>query len=536
MATIKHIKSRNANYSNALDYLLFQHNEGTMKPVLDDMGRKLLREEFYIDGLNCDPMSFDKDCELTNKQFHKNNKKAEIKSHHYIISFDPADATNYGLSGEKAQSLCLELAKKLFPGYQALIVTHTDGNNRSGNIHTHIVINSVRKYSVEREEYMSQPHDHEAGFKHRSTNLFLQHLQKEVMSMCEREGLHQVDLLSPATKKITQQEYMAQRTGQKKLNELNNKIIADGFTPTTTVYQTQKQFLRDAIDECSSIAKSFEDFQSLLLEKYNISVIESRGLYRYLHPESDKRTTEKSLGSHYGKQYLKQLFGNSGQIKTTNIRNTDSVTVEDYQRDSIMILYYKSQLRLVVDLQTNVKAMQNQAYAQKMKITNLQQMAKTIIYVQENGFDTHQDLKAKLSAESTKLSEAQERLSTLTAELKAVNEQIHFIGQYQKHKRIYSAFLKSNNKKNFRQEHSAEINAYEKARKWIAGHLADEQFNSLAVLKERKTQLQERIQKEKKLIHSQKEYFRDLKTADSNVSEILYKNDKQKQKSTEPEL
>lgn len=156
MATIKHIKSRNVNYSNALDYLLFQHNEGTMKPVLDDMGRKLLREEFYMDGLNCDPMSFDKDCDLTNKQFHKNNKKDEIKSHHYIISFDPADVTDYGLTGEKAQTLCLELARKLFPGYQALIVTHTDGNNHSGNIHTHIVINSVRKHSVEREEYMRQ--------------------------------------------------------------------------------------------------------------------------------------------------------------------------------------------------------------------------------------------------------------------------------------------------------------------------------------------------------------------------------------------
>ena len=59
MAIIKHIKSRNANYSDALEYLLFQHNEKTGKPVLDDSGRKLLREEFYMDGLHCDPMSFD---------------------------------------------------------------------------------------------------------------------------------------------------------------------------------------------------------------------------------------------------------------------------------------------------------------------------------------------------------------------------------------------------------------------------------------------------------------------------------------------
>ena len=33
---------------------------------------KWLRKEFYMDVLNCDPMSFDKKCELTNAHFHKN--------------------------------------------------------------------------------------------------------------------------------------------------------------------------------------------------------------------------------------------------------------------------------------------------------------------------------------------------------------------------------------------------------------------------------------------------------------------------------
>ena len=45
----------------------------------------------HMDGLNCDPMSFDKECELTNAHFHKNKKREDIKSHHYIISYDPAD-------------------------------------------------------------------------------------------------------------------------------------------------------------------------------------------------------------------------------------------------------------------------------------------------------------------------------------------------------------------------------------------------------------------------------------------------------------
>lgn len=154
MAIVKHIKNRNANYSAAINYLLFEHDEKTGKKIVDESGRSILRKEFYMDGLNCDPMSFDKECELTNAHFHKNKKREDVKSHHYIISYDPADVTENGLTGERAQTISLELAKQMFPGYQALVVTHTDGHNESGNIHTHIVINSVRKTAVERQPYI----------------------------------------------------------------------------------------------------------------------------------------------------------------------------------------------------------------------------------------------------------------------------------------------------------------------------------------------------------------------------------------------
>lgn len=245
MAIVKHIKSRNANYSDALDYLIFQHDESTGKMILDEFNRPLRRDELYMDGLNCNPDTFDVECYECNEHFKKNRSKSEIKSHHYIISYDPADAIECDLTGEKAQALSLELAKKIFPGYQALIVTHTDGHNGSGNIHTHIVINSVRKNTVKRESYMTQPHDHEAGYKHRSTNKFLDYFKKEIMDMCIQEGLHQIDLLSPAETKVPQAEYMAQKSGQKKLEETNKKIIADGLKPTATTFQTQKQELRN---------------------------------------------------------------------------------------------------------------------------------------------------------------------------------------------------------------------------------------------------------------------------------------------------
>ena len=110
--------------SEYLRNLLFEHDEKTGKKIVDESGRSILRKELYMDGLNCDPMSFDKECELTNAHFHKNKKREDIKSHHYIISYDPADVTENGLTGERAQAISLELAKQMFPGYQALVVTH----------------------------------------------------------------------------------------------------------------------------------------------------------------------------------------------------------------------------------------------------------------------------------------------------------------------------------------------------------------------------------------------------------------------------
>ena len=118
MAIVKHIKSRNANYSAAINYLLFEHDEKTGKKIVDESGRSILRKEFYMDGLNCDPMSFDKECELTNAHFHKNKKREDIKSHHYIISYDPADVKTEKIISLRKNSAWLRKRKQIiFGGY-----------------------------------------------------------------------------------------------------------------------------------------------------------------------------------------------------------------------------------------------------------------------------------------------------------------------------------------------------------------------------------------------------------------------------------
>ena len=52
MATFKHISSKNADYGAAEQYLTFEHEEFTMKPVLDETGRLIPREDYRLSTLN----------------------------------------------------------------------------------------------------------------------------------------------------------------------------------------------------------------------------------------------------------------------------------------------------------------------------------------------------------------------------------------------------------------------------------------------------------------------------------------------------
>ena len=108
MATIKHISSKNADYGAAEAYLTFEHDEFTMKPTLDEAGRLIPRQDYRLDTLNCGEEDFALSCIRANLRYGKNSKREDIKSHHYIISFDPRDAADNGLTVDRAQALgCL---------------------------------------------------------------------------------------------------------------------------------------------------------------------------------------------------------------------------------------------------------------------------------------------------------------------------------------------------------------------------------------------------------------------------------------------
>ena len=546
MAVIKHIASKNADYGESERYLIFQHNEYTQKPVLDENGHMILRDEYYLDGLNCDPFTFASECQELNSYYHKNQNFNEIKSHHYIISFDPKDRDEYGLTGERAQQLGLTFAKKNFPGHQALICTHTDGHNESGNIHVHIVINSIRKYDVPEEPFMEYACESKAGYKHHLSTAYLAHLKQEVMDMCQKEGLHQVDLLTPAERKITEKEYWAQRRGQKKLDKFNQKMREDGITPKETKYQTEKQFLRDAIDNAAGIAKSPEEFSKILEEKYRIIFKISRGRYSYLHPDRKKYVTGRNLGTRYEEDFLMKTFMENTKLLSKEKENVQEQPVSDtatnlqqaLSSDSSQIpvpfIFIKSDLRLVIDLQTCIKAQQSEAYAQKVKLTNLKQMAQTVAYIQEHGYDTRADFNTALTNAESQTSLARKKMKDTEQQLKNVNEQIHFTGQYLAYKDLYAQYRRSHNRNKFLtvylkgsipfyEEHKAELSLYETALRVLKEKSNGQKLPSMKSLYQEKDRLTELREVQRSDFYSHRDQERELKTVDANIDMILGK-------------
>ena len=527
MAILKHIASKNADYGETQRYLMFQYNEDTMKPILDENGRLIPREEYYLDGINCDSFTFDMECKELNAQYRKNQTFDEIKSHHYILSFDPKDTEESGLTGERAQQLGLEYARKNFPGHQALVCTHTDGHNQSGNIHVHIVINSLRKHDVERQDFMERPCDSRAGYKHHLTNDYLSSLKQDVMDLCHREQLHQVDLLSPAERKVTDREYHAQRRGQKKLDTLNREMTAGGITPRKTKFETQKDFLRNAIEEAAASARSLEEFQKQLLDNYHISLKISRRRFSYLHPERGKYITGRNLGTRYEKEYLLSVWEKNSkchQNLSPEPDTSDKPSAFANQNDLPAFVFIKSELRLVIDLQNCAKAQANSSYARKVRLSNLQQMAKTVAYIQEHGYDTEDDLKAAFDEAQAQTTEMRKTLRSTEKKLREVNEQIHYTGQYLANKSVYREFLNCKNKKKFQLEHQTEITLYETARKILKEHSEDGKLPSMKLLKAEKEKLAARKSSQYEAYRNLREYEKELHIVQTNIDTFLGKD------------
>ena len=468
MATLKHINSKNADYGAAEQYLLFEHDEFTMKPVLDETGRLIPREDYRLSTLNCGGEDFAVACMRANLRYGKNQRREDVKSHHYIISFDPRDGPDNGLTVDRAQELGEQFCKEHFPGHQALVCTHPDGHNHSGNIHVHIVINSLRIEEVPFLPYMDRPADTKAGCKHRCTDAALRYFKSEVMEMCHREGLYQIDLLNGSKERITEREYWAAKKGQLALDKENAVREAAGQPTKPTKFETDKAKLRRTIRQALSQAGSFDEFSSLLLRE-GVTVKESRGRLSYLTPDRTKPITARKLGDDFDKAAVLALLTQNAHRaaeQTTAIPEYPHTQKERLREEkTAKTAPADNTLQRMVDREAKRAEGKGVGYDRWASLHNLKQMAATHNFLMENELLDLDKLDAAVESSRKALSEARESLRGIEQSISDKKSLRKVVNDYRRTRPTIDAHKKLSGRKaeNYRQSHEAEFIIYEAA-------------------------------------------------------------------------
>ena len=185
------------------------------------------------------------------------------------------------------------------------------------------------------------------------------------------------------------------------------------------------------------------------------------------------------------------------------------------------MLFIQSDLKLVTDLQTCIKAQVSRAYKQKIQLSNLQMLAHTVAFVQENHLGTPEELDQKRKIALKQLTQAEDNLRSTKEELRQVNERIHYTGQFLATKDTFRQMLNANNKGKFRNEHAAEINLYQKARDILRSYTPEGKFPSLKSLQARKTELLKLQKAQSVELENMRKNERTISIAAQNVRYIL---------------
>ena len=535
MATLKHINSKNADYGAAEQYLLFEHDEFTMKPVLDETGRLIPREDYRLSTLNCGGEDFAVACMRANLRYGKNQRREDVKSHHYIISFDPRDGPDNGLTVDRAQALGEKFCAEHFPGHQALVCTHPDGHNHSGNIHVHIVINSLRIEEVPFLPYMDRPADTKAGCKHRCTDAALRYFKSEVMEMCHREGLYQIDLLNGSKERITEREYWAAKKGQLALDKENAAREAAGQPTKPTKFETDKAKLRRTIRQALSQASSFDEFSSLLLRE-GVTVKESRGRLSYLTPDRTKPITARKLGDDFDRAAVLAVLEQNAARATEK-----AAAIPEYPRHgkngiqptkAPQTAPKQDGVQRLVDIEQKLAEGKGRGYERWATMHNLKQMAATLNVYQEYGFTSPEQLEAAVDTAYQEMRQTSGELKALETKLQGKKELQRQVLAYAKTKPARDGLKAQKSEKAraaYRQANESDFIIAEAAARYFKAH----GITKLPARKALQAEIEQLISEKDGLYntyHEQKQRFKELQTVKRNIDQILRREEPHRRK------
>lgn len=361
------------------------------------------------------------------------------------------------VSPEKAHEIGKQFADEWLKGKYEYVIAT---HIDKGHCHNHIIFNAVN--FIDYHSYRSN----------KRTYRELRQLSDEI---CKEHGL---SVIPPSQNKgMDYKEYTEAKRGT-----------------------SWKQKLRQTIDRLVITAKDWDEFLKLMQEAgYEIKP----GKYISFRAEGQERFTRaKTIGENYTEERLKE------RIAGRNPRKQRMQT----ERKGIS---------LIIDIQNSIKAQESKGYAHWAKIHNLQEAARTINYLTENGLLRYADLEAKVEDIRSSYERTGKELITVEARLREVQPLIKNISNYHRLKPVYEAYQRAKDKAAFRSSHEAELVIFEAARSTLLAIQGDAKLPSLKSLRaehEQLTQEQQRLYEERANLKRQVNQINNIKV---NVDSYL---------------
>ena len=216
-------------------------------------------------GVNCDAENAKQEFSAIKQIW---NKKDGVQAHIIIQSFKGKEC-----NAEQANKIGKELADRIATGYQAVVYTHTD--SEGGNIHNHIIINSVSL---------------ENGKKLNGHGL-LDRVRETSNELSRKYGLSVIGD-KKAELRYTQAEHGMAKKGQ----------------------QSWKDEIREVVDSAKKVCRDMDEFRQEL-GKYGVQIT-YRGADKkitYTHPNGRKVRAAR-LGESYTREEIEKALNESKPV------------------------------------------------------------------------------------------------------------------------------------------------------------------------------------------------------------------------------
>ena len=191
---------------------------------------------------------------------------------------------------------------------------------------------------------------------------------------------------------------------------------------------------------------------------------------------------------------------------------------------------------MLIDIQARMQEINSPGFEHWAKIFNLKEMAKTVMYLQENNLTDLGELEKACDAASQKFCDLSDQIKDAEQRMKDISELQRHIGTYSKTREVYAQYRKLTGRKQtkFYEQNSREIEDCKEAKRHFDS-LGLKKLPSMQSLKQEYAALKAKKGKLYSAYKQTRDEMIELRTAKNNVDRILGATEKEKNRDRQQE-